>query len=99
MAMSYSYDLQAAVLDAWDEAEAKVGKTAVALAHSNFDDPVAAAEAWIAERKQSNVLKLELPVTEATLEVAKRQFYSAYRTLTGGSLQSFRKTGKALKPA
>ncbi|MYM65416.1 hypothetical protein GTP45_01035 [Pseudoduganella sp. FT55W] len=72
MAMSYSYDLQAAVLDAWDEAEAKVSKQEAPVALlPNFDDPVAAAEAWIAERKQANVLKLELSATEAELEVAK----------------------------
>lgn len=69
MAMSYSYDLQAAVLDAWDDAEAKVSKQVAVI--PNFDDPVAAAEAWLVERKQSNVLKLELNTATVALEAAQ----------------------------
>ena len=56
MAMSYSYKLQATVYDAWQAAEAKVAPAAPVPALSllpNFDDPIEAAEAWIAQRKQS----------------------------------------------
>lgn len=58
MAMSYSKVVRKTIYRAWKEAEKKVASNAVSL--PNFDDPVAAAEAWIAERKQANVLKVEL---------------------------------------
>nr|WP_315428112.1 hypothetical protein [uncultured Albidiferax sp.] len=47
IAMSYSYELQAQVFDAWEATEAalsKAQKPAVALL-PNFDDPIAAAKA------------------------------------------------------
>ena len=63
MAMSYSYKLQAVVFDAWQAAEAKAAEAKTQPAAPvpvlglipNFDDPIEAAEAWITQRKQSNV--------------------------------------------
>ncbi|QBE64278.1 hypothetical protein [Pseudoduganella lutea] len=49
MAMSYSYELQAKVFDAWVAAEEKLLAKPVA-AIPNFDDPIAAARAWIEAR-------------------------------------------------
>lgn len=81
MAMSYSYELQEAVLDAWDAAELKVAAAPASVPVAlipNFDDPIAAAEAWIAEKKQTNVLKLELSTATVALEAAapKRSYRS-----------------------
>lgn len=55
MAMSYSYDLQAAVLDAWDEAEAKVAVQQPVILLPNFNDPPSNAEAR--PRTEVNSLK------------------------------------------
>lgn len=66
MAMSYSYDLQAQIFDAWQEAEEALNKPVALL--PNFDDPIAAAEAWIVEKKA--VLQLSQTITEQAPKVA-----------------------------
>lgn len=74
MAMSYSTKLQAKVYDSWEAAEAKLAVLAPAPVLGNipnFDDPIEAAEAWIAQRKQQNVLKLELSTASAALTEAQ----------------------------
>ena len=62
MAMSYSYELQAQVFDAWETAEAALIKTVVkpVALIPNFDNPIEAAEAWILEKKANILLTNEI---------------------------------------
>lgn len=71
MAMSYSYELQAAVFDKMTALEAQAMQT---IALPNFTDPAEAAVAWAAEFKakqlaQVQVTQLETKVTEMTVDV------------------------------
>ncbi|WP_373991612.1 hypothetical protein [Duganella sp. BuS-21] len=81
MVMSYDIDMQATVYDAWQAEKTKNAAPVIAL--PNFDDPVAAAEAWIAERKQANVSKLELSTANDALvqsPVATERNYTCLST-------------------
>jgi len=60
MAMSYSYDLQAQIFDAWESAEAVLTKAKAVSLIPNFDNPIEAAEAWISEKKVSIALTNEI---------------------------------------
>lgn len=66
MAMSYSYELQAQIFDAWQDAEEALKKPVALI--PNFDDPIAAAEAWITEKKA--VLALTANLEEAQPMIA-----------------------------
>ncbi len=75
MAMSYSYDLQAQIFDAWQEAEKALTKPLL----PNFEDPIAAAEAWIASKRETQATTLQLAAVQVELEVAapKVEFFDA----------------------
>jgi hypothetical protein len=51
MAMSYSYDIQAIVYDAWETAE-KALKQSLSITLPNFMNPAEAAKAWAVEYEQ-----------------------------------------------
>lgn len=68
MAMSYSYELQAQIFDAWETAEATLTKAKAVSLIPNFDDPIASAEAWIAEKRVSLALTNE--IAEAKPKIA-----------------------------
>lgn len=75
IAMVYSEALQEAVYDAWQAAEAKLAQLTPAL--PNFEDPIAAAEAWIAEKKQTIAAQLQLAKTEEVLLEAQVELTEA----------------------
>jgi phage antirepressor YoqD-like protein len=68
MAMSYSYELQAQIFDAWEAAEASLTKAKTISLIPDFDNPIAAAEAWISEKKA--VLSLTNEIAEAQPKIA-----------------------------
>lgn len=87
MAMSYSYELQAAVFDHMTKLEDALSK---AVAIPNFSDPVAAARAW-ADAKER-----ELQATQQlALAAPKAAFVDQYVENTGS--MSFRQVAKLLK--
>ena len=59
MAMSYSYDIQAVVYDAWETAEKNLSKAA-SIVLPNFLDPAESAIAWAAQYKEKQAAQLEL---------------------------------------
>jgi hypothetical protein len=87
MVMSYSYDMQATVYDAWQAEKNKNAAPVIAL--PNFDDPVAAAEAWISERKQANALKLELNTATDALVAAQPAIDFANTVKAGDAVYNF----------
>lgn len=78
MAMSYSYELQAAVFDAWEKAEAKLKQTSVA-AIPNFSNPAEAARAWALEYEAKEAAQKALAVASVALVEAqpKVEFHDA----------------------
>lgn len=75
MAMSYSYELQAQVFDAWQAAERGITNPAI----PNFEDPVEAALSWVEQYKAKEAAQLQLEVTKMELAIAapKVDFHDA----------------------
>lgn len=78
MAMSYSYDIQAVVYDAWEIAEKKLSK-AVSNVLPNFLDPAESAIAWAAQYKEKQAAQLELAGVKLVVaeNVPKVNFYES----------------------
>jgi phage antirepressor YoqD-like protein len=95
MAMSYSYELQAKVFDAWVEAEEKLAKPVTVL--PNFDDPIAAARAWIEAREAENTAKAQLAIATTAIVQAqpKVEFHDA--VVAGDTVYSLNDAAKLLK--
>lgn len=64
LAMSYSYELQAQVLDAWTAAESSIAKPKAVSIIPNFEDPIEAGEAWLIEKKLVRTLTNEISVAQ-----------------------------------
>lgn len=81
MLMSYSYDLQAQVYDAWVRAEKKL-QTLSAPKLPNFEDPAEAAIAWAEEYKAKQALRLLAKKQHEDLKEAqpKIEFHDAVTT-------------------
>lgn len=75
MAMSYSYELQAQVFDAWQAAENGIKAPCI----PNFEDPVEAALSWVEQYKAKEAAQLELEVSKLELALAapKAEFHDA----------------------
>ena len=67
MAMSYSYELQAKVYDAWQELK---NKNTMAL--PDFSDPVAAARAWADATEKAIASEMKLSIAAPKAEVFDR---------------------------
>lgn len=89
MAMSYSYELQAQVFDAWETAEATLSKAKAVSLIPNFDNPIEAAEAWISEKRISIALTNEIAVAKP-----KIAFHDA--VVADETTYSLRETAKIL---
>lgn len=76
MAMSYSYDIQAVVYDAWETAE-KALKQSLSITLPNFMNPAEAAKAWAVEYEQKVENAKQLAIATKKIEDAapKVQFY------------------------
>ena len=75
MAMSYSYELQAQVFDAWQAAERGISAPII----PNFEDPVEAALSWVEQFKAKEAAVLQLSLAKIELENAadKIDFHDA----------------------
>lgn len=75
MAMSYSYELQAEIFDAWQATERGISSPSI----PNFEDPVEAALAWVSQYKAKESALLELSLAKVELEAAadKVNFHDA----------------------
>ena len=75
MAMSYSYELQAEIFDAWQATERGISSPSI----PNFEDPVEAALAWVSQYKAKESALLELSLAKVELEAAaeKVSFHDA----------------------
>jgi len=87
MAMSYSYELQAAVFDHMTKLEEALSK---AVTIPDFSDPVAAARAW-ADAKERELQAVQ----QLALAAPKAAFVDQYVENTGS--MSFRQVAKLLK--
>lgn len=63
MAMSYSYDIQAVVYDAWEKAEKALLQSSV-ITLPNFLNPAEAAKAWAVEYEQKIEVKKQLSIAQ-----------------------------------
>jgi phage regulator Rha-like protein len=59
MAMSYSYDVQAAVFDAWETAEKALQQIST-ISMPNFMNPAEAAKAWALEYEQKEAATIDI---------------------------------------
>ncbi|MGL5280329.1 MAG: phage antirepressor KilAC domain-containing protein [Plesiomonas shigelloides] len=84
MAMSYSYELQAKVYDAWHELKSK----SVALL-PDFNDPIAAARAWADAKEQALIAEKQLAIA-----APKAEFVDKFVESSG--LFGFRQVAKTL---
>lgn len=82
MAMSYSYELQAKVYDAWQELK---NKTAL----PDFSDPIAAARAWADAKEQAMIAEKQLAIA-----APKAEFVDKFVDASG--LFGFRQVAKTL---
>lgn len=75
MAMSYSYELQAEIFDAWQATERGISTPTI----PNFEDPVAAALSWVEQFKAKEAALLQLSIAKVELESAadKIEFHDA----------------------
>lgn len=75
MAMSYSYELQAEIFDAWQATERGISSPTI----PNFEDPVEAALSWVEQfkAKESALLQLSLAKTELEAASDKIGFHDA----------------------
>ncbi|WP_457274061.1 phage antirepressor KilAC domain-containing protein [Pseudomonas fulva] len=89
MAMSYSYELQAAVYDHMTELEEQLSDRVIATL-PDFSNPVAAARAWADEMEQKQIAQQALAIAAPKVE-----FVDKYVKSTG--LKGFRQTAKLLK--
>jgi phage antirepressor YoqD-like protein len=69
MAMSYSYDVQAAVFDAWETAEKALQQIST-ISMPNFMNPAEAAKAWALEYEQKEAAKLQLTLAQDIIEAS-----------------------------
>lgn len=76
MAMSYSYDIQAVVYDAWETAE-KALKQSLSITLPNFMNPAEAAKAWAIEYEQKieNAKQLHIATKKVEEAAPKVEFY------------------------
>lgn len=89
MAMSYSYELQAAVYDHMTDLEERLSGRVIATL-PDFTNPVAAARAWADEMEQKQIAQEALAIAAPKVE-----FVDKYVDSTG--LKGFRQTAKLLK--